>query len=117
MSEHLWIWQQPDWPHFNWSDERIAPLIRACAKAQGRLLGMSGVVSGDAEMREGMDTLLQNIVTSSAIEGERLNVGSVRSSLARRLGIANNGKQPPRSEGLAELMLDATRRHDQPLDL
>ncbi|RMU76437.1 Fic protein [Pseudomonas savastanoi pv. glycinea] len=117
MSEHLWIWQQPDWPHFNWSDERIAPLIRACAKAQGRLLGMSGVVSGDAEMREGVDTLLQNIVTSSAIEGERLNVGSVRSSLARRLGIANNGKQPPRSEGLAELVLDATRRHDQPLDL
>ncbi|RMO88914.1 Cell division protein Fic [Pseudomonas syringae pv. philadelphi] len=117
MSEHLWIWQQPDWPHFSWDSEHLAPLLRECAKAQGRLLGMSGAVGGDAEVQEGLDTLLQNIVTSSAIEGELLNVGSVRSSLARRLGLVDNGKTGPRSEGLAELMLDATRRHAQPLDL
>jgi Fic family protein len=41
MSEHLWIWQQPNWPRFHWREERLAPLIRACAKAQGHLLGMS----------------------------------------------------------------------------
>jgi len=117
MSEHLWIWQQPNWPRFHWREERLAPLIRACAKAQGRLLGMSGAVGGDAQMCEGLNALLQNIVTSSAIEGERLNADSVRSSLARRLGIADDGKHSPRSEGLAELMLDATRGHDQPLDL
>ncbi|WP_445380658.1 DUF4172 domain-containing protein, partial [Pseudomonas syringae] len=70
MSEHLWIWQQPNWPRFHWREERLAPLIRACAKAQGRLLGMSGAVGGDAQMCEGLNALLQNIVTSSAIEGE-----------------------------------------------
>lgn len=117
MSEHLWIWQQPDWPFFSWDEERIAPLLRACAKAQGQLLGMSGAVAGDTGMQEVLDTLLQNIITSSAIEGEQLNVGSVRSSLARRLGIADKGKLSPRSEGLAELMLDATRGHAQALDL
>ncbi|AHG39175.1 cell division protein Fic [Pseudomonas syringae CC1557] len=117
MPEHLWIWQQPDWPHFSWDGERLAALLRECTKAQGRLLGMSSTVGGDAEAREALDTLLQNIVTSSAIEGEQLNIGSVRSSLARRLGLVDNGKTGPRSEGLAELMLDATRRHAQPLDL
>jgi Fic family protein len=117
MSEQLWIWQHPDWPQFHWDGERLAPLLRECAKAQGRLLGMSRAAGGNAELLESLDTLLQNIITSSAIEGEQLNAASVRSSLARRLGLADEGEPSPRSEGLAELMMDATRRHDEPLTL
>lgn len=116
MQEPFWIWQYPDWPHFSWQAERLAPLLRACAQAQGRLLGMAGAVGGDSEAQNCLDALLQNIVTSSAIEGEHLNVGSVRSSLARRLGLADSGKPSPRSEGLAELLLDATQNHQQPLN-
>src|SRR5262245_52773129 len=115
MRDAHWIWQQPDWPHFTWQFERLAASLRACAQAQGKLLGMSGAVGIDAEAQNSLDALLQNIVTSSAIEGEQLNVGSVRSSLARRLGLAVEGKPSPRSEGLAELMLDAIRNYDQPL--
>lgn len=117
MSEQLWIWQHSDWPRFHWDGERLAPLLRECTKAQGRLLGMSGLAGGSAELLESLDTMLQNIITSSAIEGEQLNAASVRSSLARRLGLADEGKPSPRSEGLAELMMDATRRHDKPLTL
>lgn len=117
MSEQLWIWQHPKWPRFYWDGERLAPLLRDCAKAQGRLLGMTGVAGGNSELLESLDTLLQNIVTSSAIEGEQLNAGSVRSSLARRLGLVDSGKPDSRSEGLAELMMDATRQHEQPLTL
>ena len=85
------------------------------------MLGRSGALTSadehDAEARAALDTLLQNIVTSSAIEGERLNVASVRSSLARRLGVEEaEGTTSPRSEGLAELMLDATFKPDTPLD-
>ncbi|TKD29889.1 Fic family protein [Azotobacter chroococcum] len=119
MEDSRWIWQQPDWPHFRWQAERLAPLLRDCAQAQGRLLGMAGA-AGDAFGAQGeLDALLQNIVTSSAIEGEQLNVGSVRSSLARRLGLETDGasRVSPRSEGLAELMLDATRHLEQPLSL
>ena len=119
MSSPRWIWQQPDWPHFQWQTETLAPLLRDCQLAQGRLLGMAGAVAGEAQAQDELDTLLQNIVTSSAIEGEQLNVASVRSSLARRLGVATVGQNPPtpRSEGLAELMLDATQHADAPLDL
>lgn len=117
MNDTLWIWQQPHWPHFSWQTDALAPLLRACSQAQGRLLGMLSVVGGDTEAQSSLDALLQNIVTSSAIEGEQLNVGSVRSSLARRLGLAEEGRTTSRSEGLAELMLDATRAHQQPLDL
>ena len=119
MTSPRWIWQQPDWPHFHWQAETLAPLLRDCQQAQGRLLGMAGAVAGDAQAQDELDTLLQNIVTSSAIEGEQLNVASVRSSLARRLGVVtvNDGPSTPRSEGLAELMLDATQHYDAPLDL
>ncbi|WP_454254340.1 Fic family protein [Pseudomonas sp. Marseille-Q8238] len=116
MNAPLWIWQQPDWPNFTWQAEPLAPLLRACTQAQGRLLGMLGAIGSDTEAQSSLDSLLQNIVTSSAIEGEQLNVGSVRSSLARRLGISEEGRVSARSEGLAELLLDATSAHQQPLD-
>lgn len=118
--EHLrWIWQQPDWPHFHWQSERLAPLLRECVQAQGQLLGMSSSAGRELSAQSELDALLQNIVTSSAIEGEQLNVGSVRSSLARRLGIeqVDGRRVSKRSEGLAELMLDATQHFDQPLTL
>lgn len=116
MATH-WIWQQPDWPDFIWQAERLAPLLRECVQAQGQLMGMAGSVSYALGAQAELDALLQNIVTSSAIEGEQLNVGSVRSSLARRLGVAliDGDNVSQRSEGLAQLMLDATRRFAEPL--
>ena len=114
-----WIWQQPDWPNFTWQAERLGPLLRDCVQAQGRLMGMASSVGNSLCAQSELDALLQNIVTSSAIEGEQLNVGSVRSSLARRLGLepvdGNNVSQ--RSEGLAQLMLDATQHFVEPLTL
>ena len=117
MNSPSWIWQQPDWPNFTWQNEALTPLLRNCIDMQGRLLGKIGSVDELSECQNILDTLLQNIVTSSAIEGEQLNVGSVRSSLARRLGIEEQGATNARSEGLAELMLDATQGYDQPLTL
>ena len=117
MTDPMWIWQQPDWPRFTWQAEPLAPLLRACTQAQGRLIGMLGAVGNDTEAQSSLDAMLQNIVTSSAIEGEQLNVGSVRSSLAKRLGVSEEGRTTARSEGLAQLLLDATQAHQQPLDL
>jgi len=118
MTAH-WIWQQPDWPDFNWQAERLAPLLRECVQTQGRLLGMAGSVGDSMSAQSELDALLQNIVTSSAIEGEQLKVGSVRSSLARRLGLewVDRDRVSQRSEGLAQLMLDATHGFDEPLTL
>ncbi|HDS0922664.1 TPA: Fic family protein [Stenotrophomonas maltophilia] len=119
MSAPRWIWQQPDWPHFRWQNDALAQPLRDCQQAYGQLLGMAGAVAGDLQAEDALDNLLSNIVTSSAIEGEQLDVGSVRSSLARHLGMADvSPRRPtPRSEGLADLMLDATGQADAALDL
>ena len=117
MSGVQWIWQRPEWPAFTWQADALAAPLRACVQAQGTLLGMAGALDRADELHGQLDTLLQNIITSSAIEGETLNVASVRSSLARRLGLEPDSKPSPRSEGVAELLLDATRNIDQPLTL
>lgn len=85
MDHPHWIWQQTAWPHFHWQPGRLTTLLRECGHAQGKLLGMLGSVSQAASAQNELDALLQNVLTSSAIEGEQLNIGSVRPSLARRV--------------------------------
>lgn len=71
----------------------------------------------DHSQEQQLDTLLQNLLCSSAIEGETLNAQSVRSSLAKRLGLQANALYPTsvRSEGLAEIMMDAITQPDRPV--
>ena len=114
--EPFWIWQQADWPHFRWQDSEILPRLRQVQRRQGILIG-SHFRLGNSD--QALDTLLANIISSSAIEGERLNAQSVRSSLARRLGGSETQSYPvsDRSEGLAAMMLDAIDNHEQPLTI
>lgn len=116
-----WIWQQTDWPEFRWDDARVQPLLREVHLNLGVLLGRAGSVGGDLDAATALDTLLQNIITSSAIEDEGLNAASVRSSLARRLGIKLDDDlayaTSTRTEGLAELMMDAVQNTQVPLSL
>src|SRR5580704_8539875 len=62
-------------------------------------------------------TLTEDVVKSSAIEGQELDPAAVRSSIARRLGMDVGGLRPADRdvEGVVEMMLDATRNYDQPL--
>lgn len=61
--------------------------------------------------------LVEDGVTTSAIEGERLDAAAVRSSVARRLGLSTAGlpAAPRAVNGLVEVLLDATQRHDRRL--
>jgi len=64
-----------------------------------------------------LETLTEDIIKTSAIEGEHLNSNEVRSSVARRLGMDISGL-PEASrdvEGVVEMMLDATQKYAAPL--
>lgn len=114
-----WIWQQESWPNFTWDDSALAPLLREVTQLQGTLLGKTGAIPEQSSTESNLDALLQNIIHSSAIEGETLNAESVRSSLAKRLGVKEAGLTPAteQTEGLAELLLDATQNYQKPLTL
>ncbi|MBH0045888.1 Fic family protein [Pseudoalteromonas sp. NZS11_1] len=113
----MWIWQQQNWPNFTWDAAALAPLLRDLSYNQGLLVGRMGVQSAQ-QKQHALDTLLANIIHSSAIEGEKLNAFSVRSSLAKKLNI-NEQPYPTtvQSDNLAEIMLDAINNTDTPLNL
>ena len=64
-----------------------------------------------------LETLTADVVKSSEIEGEILDVERVRSSVARRFGLDSAGLLPPdvSVDGVVEMMLDATQNYAQPL--
>ena len=113
----MYIWELPDWPHFRWDAERLAlPLAEAHLK-QGRLLGRMEGLGFQLQIEAELTAATEEAVKSAEIEGEILNRNSVRSSVARRLGIEGAALSPEdrRVEGIVEMTLDATRNSASPL--
>lgn len=92
--QKLRIWQQDSWPNFTWNSQVLAPLLREGNQLQGILLGKAGAMPEHSSTESNLDALLQNIIQSSAIEGEIINTESIRSSLAKRLGVKEAGLTP-----------------------
>ena len=114
----MYIWQQPEWPHFQWDIAELRPRLDRVRLLQGRLLGRTEAVPAQTDLEVEMDALIQNAIRTSEIEGEFLDVGSVRSSVARQLGLQQAGmagRTTPASESLVALLLEATHAVDQPL--
>ncbi|MCC7421769.1 MAG: Fic family protein, partial [Planctomycetaceae bacterium] len=112
-----YIHQCPDWPRFRWAEDRLAGQLAAVRHRQGRLLGRMDGLGFDLRSRATLQTLTEDVVESSGIEGEVLDRGQVRSSLARRLGIDIGALAPAdrNVDGVVEMILDATQHHERPL--
>jgi len=113
----MYIHELHDWPRFHWNRERLAEPLADVRHRQGRLIGRMEALGFNLRQEAMLQTVTADVVKSSEIEGERLDAGQVRSSIARRLGIDIGALKPAdrRVEGIVEMMLDATRHYDQPL--
>ncbi len=114
-----WIWEQNDWPAFRWRETEISPVLAHARLAQGRILGAAGLLDPALTLDADVSILVEDGVQTSAIEGERLDLDAVRSSVARHLGLPTAGLPVPSRaiDGLIDVLLDATRRFDAPLTL
>ena len=112
-----YVWQLKDWPAWRFDLSAIAPALADVSGAQGRLLGRLADVGMAPRDAARVAALTDDVVKTSAIEGEALNVASVRSSIARRLGVDIGGLAPVdrHVEGVVDMVLDATGRCDEPL--
>ena len=113
-----YIHEREDWPEFRWDDARLATKLAHVRHRQGRLIGHMEALGLPLREEAMLHTLTEDVVKSSAIEGEELDQNQVRSSIARRLGMDIAGLVPAERdvEGVVEMMLDATQRYDQSLD-
>jgi Fic family protein len=112
-----YIHELAGWPKLSWNQERLANTLASVRHKQGWLLGRMEALGFPLQQEAVLQTLTEDVVKSSDIEGEKLDASQVRSSIARRLGIDIGGVEPAdrRVEGVVEMMLDATRNYDHPL--
>jgi len=113
----IYIHQLPHWPRFTWKQEQVTPVLAEVRHRQGRLLGRMEGMGFRLQAEANLQTLTLDVLKSSEIEGELLDAGQVRSSIARRLGMDIAGLIPVdrHVEGVVEMMLDATQQYRQAL--
>ena len=108
--DYLYIWQAPNWPQWRYDLAVLARPLAEVSRAQGLLLGRLADVGAATRDQASLLALTDDVVKTSEIEGEHLNVASVRSSIARRLGVDIGALAPVdrHVEGVVEMVLDAT---------
>src|ERR1700733_3329542 len=112
-----YLHELPDWPKFRWDQERLAGRLADVRHRQGRLVGRMEALGFRLQAEAALETLTEEVIKSSEIEGEILNRDQVRSSIARRLGM-DVGALPPADrdiEGIVEMMLNATQKYHEAL--
>ncbi|WP_276499471.1 Fic family protein [Pontibacter litorisediminis] len=113
----LYIYQHPAWPQFTWDEHSLSRLLGEVRYVQGRSAGRMEGLGFSVREETMLQTLTQDVLKSTEIEGELLEPDQVRSSIARRLGMDIAGLIPSDRdvEGVVEMMLDATQNYQEPL--
>ena len=113
-----WNWQQADWPHFTWDRDAMARWEDEFLLAGGVLLGMAEHLSEGDWNEVRVESMSEEAVTTSEIEGEMLNRVSVQSSIQRQLGLtADTQNIAPKEQGISELMVTLYGTINEPLTL
>lgn len=113
----LYIHDHDNWWQFRYDSLRIMNELGRVRSKQGMIIGRMLSLGFDSQDDAVLSNISMELVRSSEIEGEKLNLGEVRSSLARRLGIAMAGMISASRyvEGVVEMQLDATQNYNHPL--
>lgn len=109
-----YIWQYPTWPKFIWDNSVLIKPLADARRAQGQILGQAKFL----QLKEQAEILVEETLSTSAIEGEKLDREGVRSSVAKRLGLPTAGFPEPKrnADGVVEVLLDATVNHCKKLN-
>ncbi|RYD93686.1 MAG: Fic family protein [Sphingobacteriales bacterium] len=113
-----YIYQNKEWPALQWDNSvEVTALLNDVICLQGRLLGKMEMVGFDLRTEASLETITQDVIKSSEIEGEILNLQQVRSSVAIRLGVDIPGiiAAERHVDGVVDMMLDATQHFDKTL--
>jgi len=112
-----YIHEAAHWPKFVWDYEHITTILGRVRNHQGVLMGRMAAMGFALRAEALLHTLTLDVLKSSEIEGDILDVAQVRSSIARRLGmdIAGLVAADRHVDGVVEMMLDATQNFDKPL--
>ena len=112
-----YIWQNSEFPNFTYDKDIILPLLSSVRLKQGLLLGKMQSIGFENSQNAKLNVLTEDVIKSSEIEGLKLNIEQVRSSIAKRLGLDVGGDIYVERDvqGIVDMMLDATINFDKPI--
>lgn len=115
--QDLYIWQAGDWPTWRYDLATLAQPLADVSRAQGLLMGRLADVGMVLRSEASLSALTEDVIKTSEIEGEQFSPVSVRSSIARRLGVDIGALAPVdrHVEGVVEMVLDATANCQAPV--
>ena len=113
----MYIHERDNWTNFRWNESQVSLLLEVICRKQGLLYGWLSSLGFDSKLRAMAENLTHDVVYSSEIEGIRLNVDQVRSSIARKLGIENVKYTAPSHyvDSVVGVMLEAVQHYDMAL--
>ena len=82
----MWIWNHPNWPNYSYDASAFAERVEVFYRTAERIAGQVEALSSSNQKNAVVDLMLSEAITTSAIEGENLDRGSVRSSLLNLIG-------------------------------
>ncbi len=116
MDPVRWIWLAPSWPRLTFDAARLARPLALARQEAGTLFGKAAAIGLEEQALLEREVWSHEAVATAAIEGEAIDLAAVRSSVARRLGLARQGPVVSRNvEGLLDVMENAADDWQQPL--
>jgi Fic family protein len=118
MARKPYIWQQAEWPEFGIDQAALAAPIALARQEQGKVLGLFRAIGLPGEADVVREIWTDEAMATAAIEGEKLDLEAVRSSVMRRLGVEDSigGRVNRNVDGLLDVMQDATNSYQKKLD-
>ena len=112
-----YIWQNPQWPHFEWKESEFVVQLAQVRLKQGKLIGRISALGFESELNTALEVMTDDLMKSSEIEGVGLDGKMVRSSLSYQLGLNREGLPVPSRyvDGLVDVMVDAVKHSTQPI--
>lgn len=113
----IYVWQQPQWPHWTFDNETISIVLAQARLQQGRVMGKAQAIGlrTDTFAQIENEIWISEVISTAAIEGQKLDLDQVRSSVMRKLGLGSTGSSSRRIDGLVDVMHDAIKRYSSEL--
>jgi Fic family protein len=106
-----WIWQHEEYPHFHYDKESLVELLTEIEYNHGLLNGIATAFNQEDIENIELETLLNEAINTSEIEGEYLKRESVRASLLKRLSSqfdTSKDTSTHQTDALVEILIDCS---------
>jgi len=115
MEESKWIWEHADYPNFKYDNTKLDSVLSKVSRNTGILEGTINTLNASNTTFIQLDAVTNEILASSAIEGEILNRDSVRSSVDKKLAEVfdyKNDRSTHHTDGLVDILIDSSFNHE-----